>query len=120
VAREREAKWKSETKWWETAPTSGDDGWGIPEDDSRRQEWLGSSAKLVTTLHTVSRGWPSVEGGIEVSVKVHSDLSDLEERPAYRSLVSISCLSVPDLLSFLCYSTVGTPSWSYASSRSRF
>jgi hypothetical protein len=74
VAREWEAKWKSEAERWETAPTSGDVGWVIPEDDPRCQEWLGSSAKLVTTLHAMSCGWPSVEGGIEVSVKVRSDL----------------------------------------------
>jgi hypothetical protein len=58
----------------------------------------------VTTLHAVSRGWPSMEGGVEVSIGVHSDLSDSEERPACRSLVSIGCLT----LSFLCYSAVGT------------
>jgi hypothetical protein len=56
----------------------------------------------------VSRGWPSMEGGVEVSVEVRLDLSDLEEHPACRSLVSIGCLSVLDLLSFLCYSAVGT------------
>jgi hypothetical protein len=50
-------KWKSEAERWETAPTSGDVGWDISEDDPRCQEWLGSSAKLVTTLHAMSRGW---------------------------------------------------------------
>jgi hypothetical protein len=118
AAREREAKWKSEEGWWETAPTSSDAGWGISEDDPRCQEWLGSRAKLVTTLHAMSCGWPSVEGGIEVSVEVWSDLSDSEERPACRSLVPIGCLSVLDLLSFLCYSAVGTSRRSYASPRS--
>jgi hypothetical protein len=72
----------------------------------------------VTTLHAMSRGWPSVEGGVKVSIEVRSDLSDSEECPACRSLVSIGCLSVSDLLSFLCYSAVGTSSQSYASSRS--
>jgi hypothetical protein len=108
AAREWEAKWKSEEEQWETALTSSDVGWGIPEDDPRCQEWLGSKAKLVTTLHAMSRGWPSLEGGIEVSIEVHSDLSDPEERPTCRSLVPIGCLSVPDLLSFLCYSAVST------------
>jgi hypothetical protein len=70
----------------------------------------------VTTLHAMSRGWPSMEGGIKVSVEVRSDLSDSEERPACRSLVPIGCLSVLDLLSFLCYSAVGTSGRSYASS----
>jgi hypothetical protein len=101
-------KWKSEAERWETAPTSGDGGWDIPEDDPHCQEWLGLRAKLVTTLHAMSCGWPSVEGGVEVSIEVCLDLSDSEERPTCRSLVSIGCLSVPDLLSFLCYSAVGT------------
>jgi hypothetical protein len=62
----------------------------------------------VTTLHAMSCGWPSVEGGVEMSVEVRLDLSDSEEHPTCRSLVSIGCLSVLDLLSFLCYSAVGT------------
>jgi hypothetical protein len=62
----------------------------------------------VTTLHAVSRGWPSMEGGVEVSIEVRLDLSDLEECPACRSLVSRGCLSVPNLLSLLCYSAIGT------------
>jgi hypothetical protein len=66
----------------------------------------------------MSCGWPSVEGGIEVSVEVRSDLSDLEEHPACRSLVSLGRLSVPDLLSFLHYSAVGTSGGSYAPPRS--
>jgi hypothetical protein len=103
-------KWKSEAEWWETAPISGDVGWDIPKDDPRHQEWLGSSAKLVTTLHALSCGWSSVEGGVKVSVEVCSDLSDSEERPTCRPLVSIGCLSVPDLLSSLCYSAIGTSS----------
>jgi hypothetical protein len=66
----------------------------------------------------VNRGWPSMEGGIDVSVEVHSDLQDsVEECPACRSLIPIGCFSVFDLLSFLCYSTVGTSGRSCASSR---
>jgi hypothetical protein len=65
----------------------------------------------------MSRGWPSVEGGIEISIEVHSDLEDSEkERPACRSLVFIGYLSVSDLLSFLCHSAVGTSGGSCASS----
>jgi hypothetical protein len=102
------------------APTLSDVGWDIPEDDPHCQGWLASDAKLVTTLHAMSCGWLSVEGGIEVSIEVRSDLSDSEEeRPACRSLVSIGCLSVPDLLSFLCYSAVGTSRWSYAPPHSK-
>jgi hypothetical protein len=114
AARKWEAEWKSKEELWETALTIG---WDIPEDDPHHQGWLASGAKLVTTLHAMSRGWLSVEGGIEVSVEVHSDLSDSgEERPACRSSVPIGCLSVPDLLSFLRYSAVGTSGGSYASS----
>jgi hypothetical protein len=88
---------------------SSDADWNIPEDDPRRLEWMASDDKLVTTLHAISHGWPNMEGGIEVFVEVHSDLSDLEEEcPACRSLVSTGFLSVPDLLSFLCYSAIGT------------
>jgi hypothetical protein len=61
---------------------NSDIGWDIPEGDPCRQEWLGLRAKLVTTLHAMSRGWPSVEGGIEVSIEVRLDLSDSEEHPA--------------------------------------
>jgi hypothetical protein len=76
--------------------------------------------KLFTTCNAMSRSWPSVEGGVEVSIEVHLDLKDSEEeRPACRSLVFMGCLSVPDLLSFLCYSAVGTSRRSCASSCSR-
>jgi hypothetical protein len=67
----------------------------------------------------MSQGWPSVEGGVEVSIEVHSDLKDSEkERSTCRLLVFIGCLSVPDLLSFLCYSAVSTSSRSCAPARS--
>jgi hypothetical protein len=36
-----------------------------------------TDAKLLTTARAVSRGWPSVEGGIEVSVEVRSNAEDL-------------------------------------------
>jgi hypothetical protein len=52
---------------------------------------------------------PCVTGGVEVSVEVHSDLQNSEEeRPACRLAMSIGCVLVLDLLSFLCHSTVGT------------
>jgi hypothetical protein len=59
----------------------------------------------------MSRGtWPSVEGGIEVAIDVHSVLEGLvdKERSACRLLLFIDRLLVPDLLSFLHYSTIGT------------
>jgi hypothetical protein len=64
---------------------NSDIGWDIPEDDPRRLAWQASDAKLVMTTHAVSRGWPSIEGGIEVSVEVRSSVGDLaKERPACR------------------------------------
>jgi hypothetical protein len=62
-----------------------DIGWDIPEDDPHCLAWQASDAKLVTTMHAVSRGRPSVKGGIEVSVEVCSSTGDLaEERTACR------------------------------------
>jgi hypothetical protein len=85
AARKREAEWKEKEGLWETAPTNGDIGWDIPEDDPRRLAWQASDTKLVMTMHAMSRGWPSVEGGIEVSVEVYSNPGDLtEERSACR------------------------------------
>jgi hypothetical protein len=85
VARKREADWESEAEQWETAPTNSDVGWDIPADDPRRLAWQASDDKQLMTLHVVSHGWPSVEGGIKVSVEVHSNAGDLaEERTACR------------------------------------
>jgi hypothetical protein len=81
------------------------DGWGDPD----HPWWVVSEEKLFMTFYAISRGWPNIAGGVEVSIEVHSDLEDSEEkRPTCRSLVSMGCLLVPDLLSFLCYSAVGT------------
>jgi hypothetical protein len=64
---------------WETAPTNSGAGWDIPADDPRRGDWSAS------TMPAVSRDWPSVEGGIVVSVEVHSNVGDIvEERAACR------------------------------------
>jgi hypothetical protein len=104
AAREREAKWKSEEEQWTTAPMSSDAGRDIREDDLCCQWWLASDAKLMTTLHAMSCGWPSVEGGIEVSVEVRSVLSDSgEERPVKGHLsVSLPPLSSPTFPMFIC------------------
>jgi hypothetical protein len=79
AARKREEEWKEKEGLWETAPTNSDIGWDIPEDDPRRLAWQGSDTKLVMTTHAMSRGWPSVAGGIEVSVEVCSNAEDLVE-----------------------------------------
>jgi hypothetical protein len=99
---------------------SDDGGWGIPEDDPRCKAWIESDSKVSVSYLTSHRGWPKVEGGVEVLIKVCSDFKELEEeRPACRLPVSIDCLSVSDLLSLLCHSTVGTSGGSCASFRSR-
>jgi hypothetical protein len=103
AARKREAEWKEKEGLWEMVPTNGDIGWDIPEDDPRRQAWQASDAKLFTTFHAMSRGWPSIEGGIEVSVEVRSDVGDLaEERAACRCFRICTDLSFqPDQLFIL-------------------
>jgi hypothetical protein len=58
---------------------NSDIGWDIPADDPHREAWQASDTKLLMTFHAVSRGWPSVEGGVEVSVEVHSNAEDLTE-----------------------------------------
>jgi hypothetical protein len=85
AAREQEAEWKEKEGLWETAPTDSDVGWDVPADDPRREAWQASDTKLLTTFHAISRGWPSVEGGVDVSVEVCSNAGDLtEERTACR------------------------------------
>jgi hypothetical protein len=71
-----------------------DDSWGILEDDPCRKEWIESDSKVSVSYPTSHQGWPSVEGGVEVSIEVYSDLKDSEECPACRLLMLIGCLSV--------------------------
>jgi hypothetical protein len=88
-------------------------------DDKRRVEWLASESRVSTSHPSHNHGWPSVEGGIEVAIEVCSDIVELERKgSACRSLMIIDCLSVPDLLSLLCRSAVGTSLGSCASSGS--
>jgi hypothetical protein len=79
-----------------------------------------SDSKIMVSYLVSHRGWPCMTGGIEVSVKVHSDLKDSEgECPTCRLLVSIVCLFSPlTYFSFLRYSTVGTSGRSCTLSRS--
>jgi hypothetical protein len=80
VVRKREAEWKETSDSWETAPTNSVVSWDVPADDPRRGDWQASDSKLLMTAHAVSRGWPSVEGGIEVLVEVCSNVGDLAEK----------------------------------------
>jgi hypothetical protein len=85
VARKREVEWKEKEGLWEVAPTNSNISWEIPKDNPHCLAWQASDAKLVTTMHAMSCGWLSVEGGIEVSVEVRSNAGDLvEERTACR------------------------------------
>jgi hypothetical protein len=101
---------------WETAPTNSNNDWGVIEDDPHR--WVASDEKLFTMFYAMSRGvWPSMEGGVKVSIDVHSVLKGSvdKEHSACRLLVLVDRLSVIDLLSFLHYSTVSTSDGSCAS-----
>jgi hypothetical protein len=57
-------------------------------------------------------GWPDLLprplDGVQVTIGVVSSVEEVEGYSACRSLVSLGCLSVPDLLSFLYYSAVST------------
>jgi hypothetical protein len=123
----KEAEWKAqeaqqdEQGWGEDRCSSSPlEGWpGIPVDDERRVEWLASESRVSTSYPPHNRGWPSVKGGIEVAIEVCSDVVELErERSTCRSLMIIDCLSVPDLLSLLCHSAIGTSLGSCTSSGS--
>jgi hypothetical protein len=114
--RKREAKWKETSDSWETAPTNSVVGWDVPEDDPRG-DWQASNTKLFMTVHAVSRGWPSVAGGVEVSVEVRSNAEDIvEECTACRCFVFILICSF-NLISRLYYSSVGTSNGSCISAR---
>jgi hypothetical protein len=55
---------------------ASDGSWGIPEDDPRRKTWIESDSRITESYLPINRGWPSVEGGVDVSIEVHSDLKD--------------------------------------------
>jgi hypothetical protein len=117
----REAKWKAKelSNYEQFASEDDEGGWNIPMDDSHRKEWVESDSKVMVSYLRSHRGWPSVEGGIEVLVEVRLDLRDSEGgHSACRLPMSIGCLSVLDLLSLLCHSTIGTSSGSCTLSRS--
>jgi hypothetical protein len=74
---------------------NSDVGWDIPADDPCHLAWQASDSKQLTTLHAVSSGWPSVEGGIEVTVEVRSNVGDLAEE-----CTACRCLCIRTDLSF--------------------
>jgi hypothetical protein len=85
------------------APTNSAVGWDVPEDDPHCLDWQASDSKLSMTFHALSHGWPSVAGGIEVSVEVRSNVGDLvEECAACRCFCICTDLSFqPDQLFIL-------------------
>jgi hypothetical protein len=121
----KEAKWKdreahndAEAACWEVkAP----DGWGItPPTSPIHEGWpsvpidAGSGTwplpSNIVPLHP--DGWPDlsppVQDRVRVTFEVKSSVGDSEEHSTCRSLVIIGCLSVLDLLSFLCHSAIST------------
>jgi hypothetical protein len=122
----QEAEWKAKEQsnfeqWVTTHELDDEDDscWKIPDDDPRRKEWIELDSRMVISYPAINWGWPSMERGVEVSIEVHSDLKDFEEEcPACRLPMLIDSLLVPDLLSSLHHSTVGTSDRSCTSSRS--
>jgi hypothetical protein len=90
-------------KWGEFAGlwSSSEDCWlGVPSD----AVWPSPSEGLLR-----ADGWPDLKVRVEVSIEVHSDLGGLSRGDsACRSLMIIECFSVSNLLSLLCYCTIGT------------
>jgi hypothetical protein len=85
AVQEREAEWKAKEGMWETALTNSDAGWDVPADDPHHGDWSAPDAKLLSTMHAMSCGWPSVEGGTEALVEVRSNAGDIaKERTACR------------------------------------
>jgi hypothetical protein len=89
-AKRREADWREKEQVWSSAPTnSTGNSWGVAEGDDW---WVGSDEQLFNTVYAMYRGTsPSVEGGIEVTIDVHSVLEGSvdKERSACRSLYSL-------------------------------
>jgi hypothetical protein len=93
---------------------NSDISWEIPEDDPCRLAWQASDAKLVTTMHAMSRGWPSVEGGIEVWRFV--PMQGIWSKSALPVGAFVFVLICPfNLISRLYYSSVSTSDGSCAS-----
>jgi hypothetical protein len=85
--------------------------WGVDVESSASSEecWPGVPADAVWPHQIGADGWPSIEGGVEVSIKVVSDAVELErEHSSCRLPMIIGCLSFSNLLSPLCHSTIGT------------
>jgi hypothetical protein len=101
-ARKREVEWREKEQVWASAPINcTDDSWGVAEGNN---QWVSSNEQLFKTFYALYRDtWPSVKGGVEVSVDVHSVLEGSvdKERSTCRSLYSlITFLSLTYLASY--------------------
>jgi hypothetical protein len=74
---------------------------------------------LTNVIPLCPDSWPVLsragQDSISVTIEVRMTVEGSEGHSACRSLLIIGCLSVPDLLSSLCHSTVGTSIRSCAS-----
>jgi hypothetical protein len=81
----RDAKWKArevqrdeEIGWGEhRRPSSPLGGW--PGTEEHHKEWVASDSRVRTSYHSINCGWPSIEGGVKVTVEVCSDASKIED-----------------------------------------
>jgi hypothetical protein len=105
------AEWSVESLdgWGNTPPTSPvQEGWlGVPADANQ-----GTWPLLSDVVPLRPDGWPDllpqVSDGVRVTIEVVSSIGSIEGHSTCRLLVVIGCFSVPDLLSPLCHSTIGT------------
>jgi hypothetical protein len=87
--------------------TPSDGGWGVSMDDKHWVEWSASDSKVSISYLPLNHGGPSMEGGVKVAIEVFSSVTEpVSGCSTCRSLMIIDCLSVPDLLSSLCHSTI--------------
>jgi hypothetical protein len=129
----REAEWKEggvcggagAAQWEVEAP----DGWGGTRPSSPvlvHEDWPGAEIvengtwPLSTNVVPLCPdGWPvlscAVQDGVSVTIEVRTTVEGSEGHYTCRLLMIIGCLSVPDLLSSLCHSTIGTSIGSCAS-----
>jgi hypothetical protein len=97
-----------EASHWEVNPP---DGWGntppispVPEGSG---EWPNQEALVDAEVAAWPHFPPSVLA-VKVTIETKSSIGDLEEHSTCRSPVLIGCLSVLDLLSLPCHSTIST------------
>jgi hypothetical protein len=114
----RETEWKAQESSNDVVQwgVSGVDGWEVTSSASPVEEaWPGivvdercgtwpSSSEIVLTH---ADGWPilsaNIEGGIEVTIEVCTDIGEFQGEHSACRFDDIGCFLVTDLLSFLCH-----------------